>query len=212
VPLVPAKPSLAALKDSHAPVVLSIGACHFAGRDVHIVRRAGAYSVLQCVSFNVFPSWGVSRTPGGVSMTGGGCQEDTGEGVSLTPSAGQRVRSGATHEPEARMTIPNNPLEHPRDPDRRCNVLVSTRGPKFSASILKGACLRGEMPARGHHQVVERVVAERRSQSRLAAERLGSGRHCRVLAKTGTDNHGFLALSGTELSRGQAEKERIWFP
>jgi hypothetical protein len=110
------------------------------------------------------------------------------------------------------MTIPNNPLEHPRDPDRRCNVLVSTRGPKFSASILKGACLRGEMPARGHHQVVERVVAERRSQSRLAAERLGSGRHCRVLAKTGTDNHGFLALSGTELSRGQAEKERIWFP
>ena len=31
------------------------------------------------------------------------------------------------------MTIPNSPLEHPRDPDRRCNVLVSTRGPKFSA-------------------------------------------------------------------------------
>jgi hypothetical protein len=109
------------------------------------------------------------------------------------------------------MTIPYNPLEHPRDPDRRCKVLVSTRGAEFSAAILKGACLWGEMPERDHHQMVERLVAERRSQSRLADERLGSGRHCRVLGKTGTHNHGFLALSGTELSRGQAEKERIWF-
>ena len=46
------------------------------------------------------------------------------------------------------MTIPYNPLEHPRDPDRRCKVLVSTRGAEFSAAILKGACLWGEMPAR----------------------------------------------------------------
>ena len=41
------------------------------------------------------------------------------------------------------MTIPYDPLEHLRDPDKRCKVLVSTRGAKFSAAILKGACLSG---------------------------------------------------------------------
>jgi hypothetical protein len=37
------------------------------------------------------------------------------------------------------------------------------------------------------------------------------GRHCRVPGKTGSNNQGFLALSGTESSRCQAEKQRSWF-
>src|SRR4051812_41796844 len=32
-----------------------------------------------------------------------------------------------------------------------------------------------------------------------------------IVGKTGSDNQGFLALSGTEFSRGQAEKQRCWF-
>jgi hypothetical protein len=74
------------------------------------------------------------------------------------------------------MLIPYDPLEHPRDPDMRCKDLVSTRGAKISIEILKGACLPGEMPSRGHHQVVETAVAHRRSESRLADERLGLGK------------------------------------
>ncbi len=74
------------------------------------------------------------------------------------------------------MTIPYEPLEHLRDPDMRCEVLVSTRGAKISIEILKGAFLWGEMPSRGHDQVSESVVAQRRSPSRLADERLGSGK------------------------------------
>jgi hypothetical protein len=42
--------------------------------------------------------------------------------------------------------------------------------------ILVGACPWGEMPWRGHHRVVESVVAHCRSQSRLADERPGSGK------------------------------------
>jgi hypothetical protein len=74
------------------------------------------------------------------------------------------------------MTIPYDPLEQLPDPDKRFKLLVSTRGAKISIEILKGACLSGEMPSRGHHQVVEPVVAHRRPQSRLADERLGSGK------------------------------------
>jgi hypothetical protein len=33
------------------------------------------------------------------------------------------------------MTIPYEPLEHLRDPDMRCKVLVSTRGAKISIEI-----------------------------------------------------------------------------
>jgi hypothetical protein len=73
------------------------------------------------------------------------------------------------------MTIPYDPLKHLRDPNTRFKVLVSTRGAKFSIAILKGACLLGEMPSRGHHQVVEPVGAQRRSPSHLADMRSGSG-------------------------------------
>ena len=38
-----------------------------------------------------------------------------------------------------------------------------------------GSCPSGEMPLRGHLQLVELVVAHRRFHSRLADERLGSG-------------------------------------
>jgi hypothetical protein len=62
------------------------------------------------------------------------------------------------------MAIPYDPLEHLPDRDMRVKVLVSTCGAKISIAILKGACLPGKMPSRGHHQVVEPVVAHRRSQ------------------------------------------------
>jgi hypothetical protein len=73
-----------------------------------------------------------------------------------------------------------------------------------------GACFLGEIPWCGHHQMAEREAAQRRSPSRLADERWGSGRHCRVLGKPGSDNQGLLALSGTEFSRGQPENQRSW--
>ena len=47
------------------------------------------------------------------------------------------------------------------------------RGAKISIEILVGACPSGEMPSLGYHQVIEPVVAHRRSESRLADERLG---------------------------------------
>jgi hypothetical protein len=83
----------------------------------------------------------------------------------------------------------------------RCRICIEVR---------VGACFLGEMPWSGHHQVVEREAAQRRSPSRLADERWGSGRHCRVLGKPGSDNQGLLALSGTEFSRGQPENQRSW--
>jgi hypothetical protein len=74
------------------------------------------------------------------------------------------------------MAIPHDPLKHRRDPEMRFKVLDSTRGAKIDIELLKGACLPGEMPSRGHHQVVEPVVAHCRSQSRLADERLDAGK------------------------------------
>ncbi len=47
---------------------------------------------------------------------------------------------------------------------------------RIYVEILVGACPSGEMPWRGHHQVVESLVAHRRSESRLALERLGPGK------------------------------------
>jgi hypothetical protein len=83
----------------------------------------------------------------------------------------------------------------------RCRICIEVR---------VGACFLGEMPWRGHHKMAEREAAQRRSPSRLADERWGSGRHCRVLGKPGSDNQGLLALSGTEFSRGQPENQRSW--
>ena len=112
----------------------------------------------------------------------GGCRPDTpSEATRVIPrgvgeSYRRRVGPAQPRAPEVAMLIPYDPLEHLRDPDMRCKDLVSTRGAKISIEILKGACLPGEMPSRGHHQVVEPVVAHRRSQSGLADERLGLGK------------------------------------
>ncbi|MDF2748512.1 MAG: hypothetical protein K0S98_2799 [Propionibacteriaceae bacterium] len=47
---------------------------------------------------------------------------------------------------------------------------------RISIEVRVGSCPSGEMPLRGHLQLVELVVAHRRSHSRLADERVGSGR------------------------------------
>jgi hypothetical protein len=77
--------------------------------------------------------------------------------------------------------------------------------------ILVEACPWGEMPWRGHHWAGESVVAHRRSQSRLADERPGSGKALPRPRKTGSDNQGFLALSETTFLRDQAGKWGTWF-
>jgi hypothetical protein len=59
------------------------------------VSVARAYSVLQCISLNVFSFLGRQQDTGGVCGTPPGCQLDGGVGVSLTPGEGQRERSSA---------------------------------------------------------------------------------------------------------------------
>jgi hypothetical protein len=145
-----------------------------------------------------------------------GCQQDT-RGVPARREVGVRATPGwvsGRHPVRGNVSIPAQLVSRRslcQFPNKRFDILVSTCGAKFSITILKGVCLSREMPSRGHHQVVERVVAQRHSQSRLQDERSVSGRHCRVLGKTGSDNQGSLALSRTEFSRGQAEKQRSWF-
>jgi len=112
----------------------------------------------------------------------GGCRPGTRSGTTRVIPRGvgksrrRRVGPAQPRAPEVAMLIPYDPLEHLRDPDMRCKDLVSRRGAKISIEILKGACLSGEMPSRGHHQVVEPVVAHGRSPSRLEDGRLGSGK------------------------------------
>jgi hypothetical protein len=109
------------------------------------------------------------------------------------------------------MTIPYNPLEHLRDPDMRCKVLVCSRNAKISIEITR------EHDSR--EKCRRAVISGWLNRWSLTAPlslvwQTGDwvrGRHCRVLGKTGSANQGFFALSGTGFSRGQAEKPRSWF-
>src|SRR5215203_3021692 len=85
------------------------------------------------------------------------------------------------------------------------------RGPKISFEILKGACPSGEMRSLGHHQVVEPWEHTAALSLVWQTNDWVRGRHCRVHGKTGSDNQGFLALSGTGFSRSQAENQRSGF-